>query len=147
LSTSSRTYILQRHLPGVHDGAVDYTVIGGRNLQNHGTGVLGVEERHQIDHVGIRCERLVLPVRQARPVHDLVGLAAELEHLLVHEVVMTAGMPQMTASTARRSMLRRELSAEVSAFAAPAKPIRPNAAKMLFFMAPLSLAGPGRVCR
>ena len=85
---ASRTYILQRHLPGVHDGAVDYTVIGGRNLQHHGTGVLGVEERHQIDHVGIRCERLVLPVRQAPPVDDLVGLAAELEHLLVHEVVI-----------------------------------------------------------
>jgi hypothetical protein len=78
----------QRHLPGVHDGAVDHTVIGGRNFQHHGTGILGVEERHQIDHVGIRCERLVLPVWKARPVDDLVGLAAELEHLLVHEVVI-----------------------------------------------------------
>jgi hypothetical protein len=59
---------------------------------------------------------------------------------------LTAGIPQMTASTARRSMLRWELSAEVSAFAAPAKQMRPNAAKMLFFMSPLSLAAPGRVC-
>ena len=37
-----------------------------------GPDVLRVEERHEVDRVGVRRQRLVLPVRQARPVDDLV---------------------------------------------------------------------------
>jgi hypothetical protein len=60
---------------------------GRRDFQHHWTGVLRVEERHQIDHVRIRRERLVLPVRQARPIDNLIGLAlGAADHRLKHPV-------------------------------------------------------------
>ena len=81
--------ILDGGLPVVHDAAVEHAVVGRRNLQHHRADVLRVDERHQIDHVGIRRERLVLPVEQARPVENLVEAAFDLaDHLLVHEVVV-----------------------------------------------------------
>ena len=57
------------------------TPSSGRRDLDHHRPVLGVEERHEVDDVGIGRQRLVLPVEQAGPVDDLVGLAAELQHL------------------------------------------------------------------
>ena len=69
----NRPDVFQRHLPGIHDRAVDHAVVSRRDFQHHWTGVLGVEERHQINHVGIRRERLVLPVRRSRPRSSRAG--------------------------------------------------------------------------
>ena len=82
-----RPDILQRHLPNVHHRPVDHAVVGRRDFQHHRAGVLGIEERHQINHVGIRSERLVLPVRQARPIDDLIGLTlGAADHRLEHQL-------------------------------------------------------------
>ena len=63
------------------------TVVGGRNLQHHGPDILGVEEGHEVDHVGVGRERLVFPVRQTRPIDDLIGLAlGAADHRLKHQV-------------------------------------------------------------
>ena len=82
--------VLQRHLPDVDDVAVERSVVAGRrNLQHDRSGILGVEERHEIDRVRIGRERLVVPVERTRPVDDLVHLAGRLgEHLLQHQVVI-----------------------------------------------------------
>jgi hypothetical protein len=98
-------------LPDIHHRAVDHAIVGQRDFQHHWTGVLRVEERHQINHVGIRRERLVFPIRQARPIDHLIGLAlGAADHRLKHRSRLTAGMPQITASIARRSMVRRARS-------------------------------------
>jgi hypothetical protein len=58
---AGRTDVLQRGLPRIHDAAVDDAVAGRRNL-DHDRSVLRIEERHEVDHVGIGRQRLVLPV-------------------------------------------------------------------------------------
>ena len=76
-------------LPVVHDAAVEHAVVGWRNLEHDGACVLGAEERHQINHVGVRGECLVPPVEQARPVQHLVEAAADLaRHLVDHQLVV-----------------------------------------------------------
>ena len=84
------TRVLQRHLPNVDDVAVERSVVARRrNLEHDRSGILGVEERHEVDRVRIGRERLVVPVERARPIDDLVHLARSLgEHLLQHQVVI-----------------------------------------------------------
>ena len=54
--------------------------------------VLGVEERHEVERVGVRHQRLVVPVQGLSPVDDLVHLARRLaEHLLTHQIVVDRG--------------------------------------------------------
>ena len=87
LVDAGRANIFERCLPGVHDAAVDDAIARRGYLDHHGA-VLRVEESHEVDDVRIGRQRLVSPVEQSGPVDDLVGLAAEFEHLLVHEVII-----------------------------------------------------------
>ena len=50
---------------------------------------LRVEKRQKIERLGIRCQRLVVPVEGTAPINDLVDRALGLvEHLLEHQVVI-----------------------------------------------------------
>ena len=135
LVDAGRADVFQRRLPGVHDAAVDDAIVGRRDLDHH-RPVLRVEEGHEVDDVRIGRQRLVLPVEQAGPVDDLVWLAAELSIAWYMRSVLTAGMPQITASTARRSMVRR-LRSCAEGFCASANAVaqtKPNAVRRIFFM-------------
>ncbi|MCY1510585.1 hypothetical protein D9M68_449670 [compost metagenome] len=83
---SLRPGILKRHLPGVDDVAGDRSAFGRRDLDDDGP-VLHVPERHEVDRVRVRRQRLVLPVDRPRPVDDLVDLGLGLrKRLLQHQV-------------------------------------------------------------
>jgi hypothetical protein len=84
---AGRPDVFQRRLPDVHYVAGDRALVGGRNLKYHWTDILSIEEGHEVDRVGIRRERLVFPIQEARPVDDLVPRAFGLaDHGLVHEI-------------------------------------------------------------
>ena len=68
---------------------IEAVVVRRRNLQHHRPDVLRVEERHEVDRVGVGRERLVLPGQRPRPVDDLVEVAARpVDHRLEHELVV-----------------------------------------------------------
>jgi hypothetical protein len=73
-------------LPDIHDGAGDRAVIGGWNLEHHRPHVFRVDERRQVDRIGVRSQSLDLPVRKARPVGDLIEAALVARQCLVHEL-------------------------------------------------------------
>ncbi len=59
------------------------------NFEHYWSGVFRVEERHEVNRVGVRGEGLVLPVKETRPVDDPVTTLACLsvmDHRLVHAV-------------------------------------------------------------
>jgi hypothetical protein len=89
LVNPSRADIFDGGLPVVHDAAVDCSLVSGWDLQHHRADVLGVDEGHQVDDVGVGRQGLVLPVQQARPVHELVevGLGVTDGRLEHHPVV------------------------------------------------------------
>jgi len=58
-----RPDILERVLPSIVDAARDRSVVSRWNLQHDGT-VRRVVERHEIDRVRIRRERLILPAHR-----------------------------------------------------------------------------------
>src|SRR5262245_54697339 len=57
---ANRPDILQRHLATIHDGAVDYTVVGGHEIQCHRTRVLVLKNGMRWIAPAFRCARLVL---------------------------------------------------------------------------------------
>lgn len=59
----SRSYILDGGLPVIHNATVDQAIIRGRDLQDHGTSILSIEKRHEVDNVGVWRQRLVFPVK------------------------------------------------------------------------------------
>ena len=83
--------VFDRGLPAVVDRADDRAGIGGRDLHHHRTDVCGVEERHEVDGVGVGREGLVLPADRPRPEHDLVGRSTQLDHLTSHQLEVDRG--------------------------------------------------------
>lgn len=85
--------VLERDLPDVDDVGVQRAIrAGGRDLDHDRAHVLRAEEAHEIERVGVRRERLVMPVERTAPVDDLVHLAGRLgQHLLEHQVVVDHG--------------------------------------------------------
>jgi len=50
---SPRPHIIDCGLPVIHDTSIDNTAISGRDLQYDWTNILGIEEWHEINHVGV----------------------------------------------------------------------------------------------
>ena len=72
--------------------AGDRTVIRRRDLEHYGTNVLGAEERHEVDGIGVWRQKLVLPVGRPRPVKDLVdGTLSVTDHRLRHQFEVDDG--------------------------------------------------------
>jgi hypothetical protein len=68
-------------------------------VETGGPDVLRVDERHQVDRIGIGGKRLILPVREVRPADDLVEDAFGITvHRLVHEIVVDQGRCACNAS-------------------------------------------------
>src|SRR4029450_12272036 len=70
---AGRPDVLDRRLPAVVHASRDRAVgARWRNLEDGWAGLPGVDEREEIQHVRVGCEGLVLPIRQSRPIGDLI---------------------------------------------------------------------------
>jgi hypothetical protein len=51
-----------------------------------------IEERHEVDRIGVRRQRLVHPVERTAPIDDLINLGLRLsQHFLPHQFVVDGG--------------------------------------------------------
>ncbi|MCY1375133.1 hypothetical protein D9M69_625230 [compost metagenome] len=91
LVRASGADILQRRLPGTGEGADQHAAGSRRDFQHQGA-VTRIEEWHQVDHVGVRREGLVVAGQRLRPVDDRVGRGAgELPRGLQHPLEVDRG--------------------------------------------------------
>ena len=67
-----RPDVFQGRLPAIIDGADNRAFIGRRDLQHDRPDIFRVDERHEVDRVGVGRQGLVLPVERTGPVDDLV---------------------------------------------------------------------------
>ena len=76
-------------MPDGDDVAVERSVgVAGRQVEDDRL-VLGVEEHHEVERIGIRRERLVARIERPPPIDDLTDPAVGLaQHFLQHQVVV-----------------------------------------------------------
>lgn len=64
--------VLEGGLPAVKDGPSNRPIVSRRNLQRDRPRIFSVDERHQVNRVGIGSQRLVFPVGKTGPIDDLI---------------------------------------------------------------------------